>query len=176
MLFRSGTGGNEWKGEGASCEDKDRFFDNRKSGESRGDFVKWMRERKWYLKTMAVGFIGSFFLLFLFYRQAALCFLGAVLGSVCYVRYRIKVQKEQEKWQLMVEFKEAMDSMVSALAAGYSMENAITEAYRDMKLLHSEDTRMMRELWDIQQKISLHQPLDEVLSAFASKRDRKSVV
>ncbi len=69
----------------------------------------------------------------------------------------------------MVEFKEAMDSMVSALAAGYSMENAITEAYRDMKLLHSEDTRMMRELWDIQQKISLHQPLDEVLSAFASK-------
>ena len=104
--------------------------------------MKWMRERKWYLKTMAVGFIGSFFLLFLFYRQAALCFLGAVLGSVCYVRYRIKVQKEQEKWQLMVEFKEAMDSMVSALAAGYSMENAITEAYRDMKLLHSEDTRM----------------------------------
>ena len=76
--------------------------------------MKWMRERKWYLKTMAVGFIGSFFLLFLFYRQAALCFLGAVLGSVCYVRYRIKVQKEQEKWQLMVEFKEAMDSMVSA--------------------------------------------------------------
>lgn len=71
--------------------------------------MKWMRERKWYLKTMAVGFIGSFFLLFLFYRQAALCFLGAVLGSVCYVRYRIKVQKEQEKWQLMVEFKEAMD-------------------------------------------------------------------
>ena len=62
--------------------------------------MKWMRERKWYLKTMAVGFIGSFFLLFLFYRQAALCFLGAVLGSVCYVRYRIKVQKEQEKWQL----------------------------------------------------------------------------
>ena len=94
--------------------------------------MKWMRERKWYLKTMAVGFIGSFFLLFLFYRQAALCFLGAVLGSVCYVRYRIKVQKEQEKWQLMVEFKEAMDSMVSALAAGYSMENAITEACKGL--------------------------------------------
>lgn len=138
--------------------------------------MKWMRERKWYLKTMAVGFIGSFFLLFLFYRQAALCFLGAVLGSVCYVRYRIKVQKEQEKWQLMVEFKEAMDSMVSALAAGYSMENAITESYRDMKLLHSEDTRMMRELWDIQQKISLHQPLDEVLSAFASKSGVEDII
>ena len=99
-----------------------------------------------------------------------------ILGSVCYVRYRIKVQKEQEKWQLMVEFKEAMDSMVSALAAGYSMENAITEAYRDMKLLHSEDTRMMRELWDIQQKISLHQPLDEVLSAFASKSGVEDII
>ena len=66
--------------------------------------------------------------------------------------------------------------MVSALAAGYSMENAITEAYRDMKLLHSEDTRMMRELWDIQQKISMHQPLDEVLSAFASKSGVEDII
>ena len=56
------------------------------------------------------------------------------------------------------------------------MENAITEAYRDMKLLHSEDTRMMRELWDIQQKISLHQPLDEVLSAFASKSGVEDII
>ena len=64
-----------------------------------------------------------------------MCFLGAIIGSIGYVRYRIKIQKEQEKWQLMVEFKEAMDSMVSALAAGYSMENAIMEAYHDMKLL-----------------------------------------
>lgn len=70
--------------------------------------MKWMRERKWYLKTMAVGFIGSFFLLFLFYRQAVMCFLCAIIGSIGYVRYRIKIQKEQEKWQLMVEFKEAM--------------------------------------------------------------------
>ena len=77
---------------------------------------------------------------------------------------------------MMVEFKEAMDSMVSALAAGYSMENAIMEAYHDMKLLHSEDTRMMRELWDIQQKISLHQPLDEVLSAFASKSGVEDII
>ncbi len=138
--------------------------------------MKWMMERKWYLKTMAIGFIGSFFLLFLFYRQAAVCFFGAVVGSACYVRYRIKTKKEQEKWQLMVEFKEAMDSMVSALAAGYSMENAIMEAYHDMKLLHSEDTRMMRELWDIQQKISLHQPLDEVLSAFAAKSGVEDII
>lgn len=138
--------------------------------------MKWIIERKWYLKTMAVGFIGSFILLFLFYRQTVMCFLGAIIGSIGYVRYRIKTKKEQEKWQLMVEFKEAMDSMVSALAAGYSMENAITEAYHDMKLLHSEDTRMMRELWDIQQKIFLHQPLDEVLLVFARKSDVEDII
>ncbi len=49
--------------------------------------MKWMRERK--LKTMAV-FIGSFSCCFYF---TVLCFLGAVLGSVCYVRYRIKSSK-----------------------------------------------------------------------------------
>ena len=35
---------------------------------------------------------------------------------------------------------------------------------------------MMRELWDIQQKISLHQPLDEVLSAFASKSGVEDII
>ena len=31
------------RGEGASCEDKDGFFGNRKSGEQGVNFVKWMR-------------------------------------------------------------------------------------------------------------------------------------
>lgn len=38
--------------------------------------MKWMRERKWYLKTMAVGFIGSFFLLFLFLPPGSIVFFG----------------------------------------------------------------------------------------------------
>lgn len=138
--------------------------------------MNWIQEKKDFLERMLFGFLGSFLLLFLFYRQFFICFIGAVIGGTVYAKYRKKVQKEKEKWQLMVEFKEAMDSMISALVAGYSMENAIKEAYRDMRLLHSEDTPMMKELWEIQQKLSLQQPLDEVLLAFAGKSEVEDII
>ena len=51
--------------------------------------------------------------------------IGAVIGGILYFRYRKKAMAEQERWDLMLEFKDAMDSMVSALVAGYSMEKAV---------------------------------------------------
>lgn len=110
-----------------------------------------------------MGAVGSFLILFLFYRSIFVSLAGSLIGGALYLRYRKKVVAEQSRWALMVEFKDAMDSMVSALVAGYSMENAITEAYHDLSLLHREKTPMMEELACIRHKLSLHQPLDELL-------------
>lgn len=109
-----------------------------------------------------LGAVGSFLILYLFYKSFIFCLIGAFAGGFLYYRYREKVMEEQRRWDLMVEFKDAMDSMVSALVAGYSMENAVTEAYHDLMLLHDEETPMVRELGRIRSKLSLHQPLDEL--------------
>lgn len=109
-----------------------------------------------------VGAAGSFLILYLFYRSIMCSCIGAVIGGILYFRYRKKAMAEQERWDLMLEFKDAMDSMVSALVAGYSMENAVTEAYHDLMLLHGQETPMVSELNKIRSKLSLHQPLDEL--------------
>lgn len=62
----------------------------------------------------------------------------------------------------MVQFKDAMDGFVSALAAGYSLENAVAETYEDLLMMYGEETIMTEELKIIRQKISLRQPLDEL--------------
>lgn len=112
--------------------------------------------------SVVTGAVGSFLVLYLFYRNLLFCLAGALAGGFLYFRYREKVMVEQRRWTLMVEFKDAMDSMVSALVAGYSMENAVTEAYHDLVLLHEAETPMVKELGKIRSKLSLHQPLDEL--------------
>lgn len=127
------------------------------------DFHTYSYSLKELIQNGLVGFAGSFLLFYLFYHQYILCFLGGIMGAGGYLFYQKRVLIEKQKWALMVEFKDAMDSMVSALVAGYSMENAVTEAYHDMLLLQGKETIMITELWEMKQKLQLQHTLDELL-------------
>lgn len=126
-------------------------------------------EKKDGIFSVFVGMAGGALLLYLFYRNFVICLVGALAGGYGYLQYRKKAVAEKNRWALMVEFKDAMDSMISALAAGYSMENAVTEAYHDLMLLHGEETPMLRELKSIRQGLSLHKPLDQLLLDFGRR-------
>lgn len=115
------------------------------------------------LQTILAGAAGGCFLFYLFYQNSWLCLLGALIGGVGYVIYRRRVLAEAVLWQLMIEFKDVMDSMISALVAGYSMENAITEAYHDLQLLGNDNSIMRDELHTMMQKLKLKHSLDDLL-------------
>jgi tight adherence protein B len=93
----------------------------------------------------------------------------ALAGGIFYPKYQRKEIAKKRRWQLMTEFKDAMDSMVSALVAGYSMENAVSEAYKDLKLMYEKDTPMLWELKNLKQKIRLQQPLDKLFLEFGRR-------
>lgn len=116
-----------------------------------------------------VGMLGSIFFLYLFYRNFWICLCGAFPGGYGYLQYRRKTMAANSRWALMAEFKDAMDGMVSALSAGYSMENAVTETYHDLKMLYGEETPMLQELRNIRQGLDLHRPLDELLLDFGRR-------
>lgn len=124
----------------------------------------WGRREK--ISSALFGYAGAAILLYLFYSNIFISAVLAVIGAVLFPRYRKKQMISKGKWQLMVEFKDAMDSMVSALVAGYSMENAVSEAYRDLKLMHEKETPMLLELKNMREKIRLKQPLDKLLLEF----------
>lgn len=112
---------------------------------------------------LVIGFIGSFALLSLFYQQILLRVTGAIGGSFVFLFLRKRELAEKKKWNQMIEFKDVMDSMIAALIAGYSMENAVTEAYDDLLLMHGRETGMAKELKEIQNKLQLQHTLDALL-------------
>lgn len=138
--------------------------------ESRGDSMKGFIDYRNYcyswrerIQNGLIGFWGSAILLYLFYHTWLLSLLGGGLGAIGYLVYRKRFMAKKQRWELMAEFKDAMDSMVSALVAGYSMENAVTEAYHDLMLLKGKETPMVQELHRIRHKLRLQHTLDELL-------------
>ena len=109
-----------------------------------------------------IGAVAGLGMMYLFYSGLIYCAVGAVVGAVVFLFIQRKRLCEKRKAMLMTEFKDALGSMISALSAGYSMENAVTEAYKDLKLLYGEERIILRELADIQARIDLGVQVDEL--------------
>ena len=116
-----------------------------------------------------IGYIAAFLVFMLFYNHVICSGVLAAAGAAAMIFYQDRQHIRKDKWELTTQFKDAMDSMISALVAGYSMENAITEAYRDLSMMYVADTRILKELWDMKQKLSMHEPLDRIFLDFAER-------
>lgn len=104
----------------------------------------------------------------LFYKSfvAFFCFLPC---SYFYVKWRKFQRIEKRKEKLRWEFLEAVKCMASALNAGYSVENAFREAYRDLGLLYAKEDDIMREFDTIIHKIQMNCTAEEALADFAKR-------
>ena len=109
-----------------------------------------------------IGAAGGCGMMYLFYSRWMFCLVGAVLGAGVFLYRQNRKLCEKRKEQLMTEFRDALSSMMAALAAGYSMENAVSEACRDLSLLYGEERIILRELGDIRARIDLGVPVDEL--------------
>lgn len=127
---------------------------------------KW--GRKEIIQSVLIGYVLAFLLFYLFYRSVLISGILAIAGAALFPGFLKREKERRGRWQMMVEFKDAMDSMVSALIAGYSMENAVSEAYRDLKPMYGP-TPMICELKNLQERIRLQEPLDKLLLEFGRR-------
>ncbi len=106
---------------------------------------------------------------------AFLCYdsLWAMILLLPYIPYclhnRAATLKEQRKWQLNLQFKDAIRSLSAVLESGYSIENAVAEAYNDLKLSYEEDAMIMKELKLITNMLRSNVPVENAFSAFAER-------
>lgn len=90
-----------------------------------------------------------------------------------YVFYHIKrgkkicEKKRQEK--LAIEFKDGMQAVVSALTAGYSIENSFKEALKELELLYGKKIHIYQGFTRIVNKINLNQNIEDAFSEFAKE-------
>lgn len=104
-----------------------------------------------------------------------LCYNSLLFGILLlpYIPYYVKEKrnklKEGRKWKLNLQFRDSINCISSALESGYSIENAIKEAYDDMKLSYREDDLIMRELKMIIGAISNNRTIEEVFLEFSER-------
>lgn len=125
------------------------------------DYNEYILSKKEMILYGMVGAVAGFGMMYLFYSNKVISLLGAVIGAVVYLRIKKRGLCEKRKWTLMTEFKDALSSMTAALTAGYSMENAVSEAYKDLELLYGEERIILKELKNIRSKTELGVPIDE---------------
>lgn len=104
----------------------------------------------------------------LFYNSiwSLLCFLPYL-----YVYYRKECARLQKKRheELRRQFKDGVQALQSALDTGYSVENAFTEACRDLQMIYPEGSYITMEFRRIVQGIRMNKQPEQMLHDFGER-------
>lgn len=123
-----------------------------------------------FLKTLGICIVIAY----LCYRSL----LAMILFPLLYVLLLKRERKQkiaQRKEQLSLEFKETMQAVSGALTAGYSIENAFKEAQKEIHQLYGQTSYMEKELEQMNAKLALNQPLEELLMDFSNRSGLEDV-
>lgn len=106
---------------------------------------------------------------------AILCFNSAwaVPILLIYIPFHIRQTRNRlllsRKWTLNLQFADALRAISTSLEAGYSAENAISEAYHDLSLIYSEQDMIMKELAIIIARIKNNQSVEDAFTMLARR-------
>ncbi len=127
-----------------------------------------------YIRAFLQGILLISLISYLFYGTI----LGAILLSPYLIRYiksweRQVIQKRKQSFQL--QFKEAIQSLSAALNVGYSVENAMREAWKDLRLLYKKDEMILREFHYMIRQLDMNLSVEAILKAFAERTQDEEV-
>lgn len=71
--------------------------------------------------------------------------------------------------EFLLQFKEMIQSLASALSTGYSVENALREAQKELKLLYPEDAMISRELSVMARQMRIQLPMEQIFEEFSGR-------
>jgi tight adherence protein B len=139
------------------------------------DYNVYQFKRKERILVFIQGMIGAALLIYVFYNSVWIVVPGTVAGGMFYIRYQKKERIKKRKQQLANSFKDLMESMMAALTAGYSLENSIREARRDLSLLYSKDSYIMIELCDMCRKLDLSFPVEKLFESLGERSTEEDI-
>lgn len=99
-------------------------------------------------------------------------FWAAVPGLsflVFFYKWKRRERAEQRLRELKLQFREGIRSISAALQAGFSVENALREAARDLRVMEWQQAYMARELEEMRRRIEAGQTVEQVFLDFAER-------
>lgn len=112
---------------------------------------------------------------YLFYRSMLAVPLLVPLFVWYLYQWELTCMKKKER-AFQIQFKEALQALSSSLNVGYSMENAVKEARRDLSLLYSPNERIMRELSLIVHQLNMNVTAEQAFTEFANRVSQEDAV
>lgn len=113
-------------------------------------------------------------ILYLFFKSY---FIILVLPICIFVYHKINKRKliQRYKEKISVQFKEFLISLTASIRTGYSIENALKEANKEMQVMYGKDEPICIESQKMINQISLAIPIENVLEDFASRCDVEDI-
>ncbi len=125
---------------------------------------------KYSKRELTVIFIESFLLSgvisLLFYDSLKAMVITAPVFAVL-IKVKAMSLTEKQRCTLVEQFSETISFMAGSLHAGYSPENALSESYKEICLLHGGDCLMAKELFYMLNKMEVGVSMDELLTDFS---------
>ncbi len=104
----------------------------------------------------------------------AVLFYNTILAAVVmlpYLHFHLKKKekelKKKQTEQTNLQFKDGMLAISSALSAGYSVENALKSAARELASLYGEDAVLVKEFMEINRKAAMNGNVEDALTEMA---------
>lgn len=129
-----------------------------------------------FLKYMAIFVIIWFVLGWLFYRSIWVSLFFVIVGTPVSLYRKKQAYIARQRRILEEQFKDSILSLAASLRTGYSPENAWTEVYREMILLHGEKSVIVKEIEGIRHKLIIKQSLEDILEEFGEKSKIEDIV
>lgn len=105
---------------------------------------------------------------YLFY-ESVIAFLALLPFGIWYfLRWEAECIRRKQR-EFLSQFREAIQSVSSSMQVGYSVENAMREAKRDLSLLYKEDTAIQREFTHMVRQIYLQVPMEQIMEEWSGR-------
>lgn len=142
----------------------------------RGQKNYWQQgiSRKEYALAAAKSLSIVMVIAFLFYEEMWAAVVLIPLGVLFYRRcIRKLMRKKQQEFER--QFQDALQSLGSQLNIGYSMENAVREVQRDLQVMYSKETVIVREFTYMVRQMNLNVTAEQAWKEFAGKMNLAEV-
>ena len=105
---------------------------------------------------------------YLFYESLLPAVLFFPLWGV-YMKEWAEEMAGKKEMEFRNQFRDCIQAIAAALKAGYSAENAIREAKKDISPMYGRDARIMRELEIMVRQLDMNRTVSRVLEGFAER-------
>ena len=148
---------------------RDKREQSMRRGNSLPDYTEYRLSEKQFSLAAVVGGVIAFTAAYLFYRSVIVSLIFSAAGLLAPRQHRNSLLIRRRE-RLKIQFKEALYSLTSSLAAGRSVENAFVSSLEDLRLLYPDPrTEVIREFEIIRSRMAYGEPLEQTLDDFSKR-------